>query len=366
MRRAAVLVVTLAGVLGVAPSPAHAGIVRVYFQHERDSVEYRDDDGIADDLRVTASGKTMFITGPGVVPSTGCEAIPGGARCRVMVTPHYLRASLGGGDDRIVVSEPVEADVFAGPGNDDVRVPFGSLEGESGNDTLMLTGGLAAEEPRVTARLLGQDGDDRLIAGGAPTELAGGRGSDAIVDSPSGDVIVGADDGGAADAIECRGGEDYIERDRADTIVRCDPKPLNMLTRIRYKWAFHRNGTTVFTRLAVAWPGLSFSDGRRFATCRGRGCRGARLRVQYNGFEFERIRIVSGGVRAPDGRRGLRPGATVYVGFEIRVGGVAFRKGTEFRTRRHAVPRHRKRCQVRSARGPWRPVRCNARRSSVG
>jgi hypothetical protein len=356
MRRGAVLVAALAGLLAAA-SPAQAGIVRVIPLEERDAVEYRDDDGIADDLHVSSAGKTVVVTGPGVVPGTGCVARPGGATCTVQVTPPYLRASVGGGDDRMVVEEPAAADVFAGPGNDDVRVPFGFLEGEAGNDTLVLTGGIASE-PVVPARLLGQDGEDRLIAGGAPTELAGGPGRDAIVDSPFGDVIVGADDGGAADSIECRGGEDYIERDPVDAIVRCHPKPLNRLTRIRYRWAWYRNGTTVFTRLAVARPGLAFNDGRLFGTCWGRGCRGARLRVAYRGAEFEPIRLVSGGVRAPGGRRGLRPGATVIVGFEIHVGGVAFRKGTEFRTRRHAVPRHRKVCQTRTAGGPWRTVPC--------
>jgi hypothetical protein len=361
MRRAAVVAVALAGLLGAAP--AQAGIVRVIPLHERDAIEYRDDDGIADDLRVSSAGKTIFVSGPGVVPSAGCVARPGGAACTVQVTPPYVRASLGAGDDRLVADEPVAVDVFAGPGNDDVRVPFGWLEGEAGNDTLVLTGGLAEEEPTFPARLHGQDGDDRLIAGGAPTELAGGPGADAIIDSPFDDVIVGADDNRTADSIECRGGEDYIERDAADAIVRCDPKPLNMLTRIRYGWAFWPNGTTTFPRLAVASPGLSFSDSRLFATCSGRGCRGARLRVQYRGFEFERIRIVSGGVRAPGGRRGLRPGATVFVGFVMRVGDVAFRKGTELRTRRHAVPSHRKRCHTRIGRGPWRRVPCNTRRT---
>jgi hypothetical protein len=352
MRRGAVLVAAFAGLLAAA-SPAEAGIVRVIPLEERDAIEYRDDDGIADDLHVSSAGKTVVVNGPGVVASTGCVARPGGAACAVQVTPPYMSASLGAGDDRLVVEEPIEADVFAGAGNDDVRVPFGYLEGEAGNDTLVLTGG-----PAGPARLLGQDGDDRLIAGGAPTELAGGPGRDAIVDSPFGDVIVGADDAGAADSIECRGGEDYIERDPVDAIVRCRPKPLNRLTRIRYRWAWYRNGTTVFTRLAVAFPGLAFSDGRLFGTCRGRGCRGARLRVAFRGLEFEPIRLVSGGVRAPDGRLGLRPGATVLVGFEIRVGRVAFRKGTEFRTRRHAVPRHRKVCQTRAGGGPWRTVPC--------
>jgi hypothetical protein len=365
MRRAAVLAVAVAGLLGAAPGSAAAGIVRVIPLHERDAVEYRDDDGIADDLRVSSAGRTILVSGPGVVAGTGCVARPDSAACRVQVTPPYVRASLGGGDDRLVADEPVAVDVFAGPGNDVVRVPWGFLEGEAGNDMLVLTGGIARTpdgDPAGPARLLGQDGDDRLIGGGAPTEIAGGPGSDAIVDSPFGDVIVGADDGGAADSIECRGSEDYIERDDADAIVRCDPKPLNRLTRIRYRWAWHRNGTTVFRKLAVAYPGLAFNQGRLFASCRGRGCRGARLRVLYRGAEFEPIRIVSGGVRAPGGRRrGLRPGATVFIGFQIRVGDVAFRKGTEFRTRRRAVPRHRKLCQTRTTARPWRSVACDRR-----
>jgi hypothetical protein len=362
MRGAAVLAVAVASLLG-APGSAEAGIVRVIPLHERDAVEYRDNDGIADDLRVSAAGRTILVSGPGVVAGTGCATREGGAACAVQVMPPYVRASLGGGDDRMVVEEPVAADVFAGPGNDAVRVPWGSLEGETGNDLLELTGGIPRTpdgDAAGPARLLGQDGDDRLIAGGAPTEIAGGPGRDAIVDSPFGDVIVGADDAGAADSIECRGSEDYIERDPVDAMVRCDPKPLNRLTRIRYRWAFYRNGTTVFRTLAVAYPGLAFNQGRLFAECRGRGCRGARLRVLYRGAEFEPIRIVSGGVRAPGGRRrGLRPGATVFIGFEIRVGDVAFRKGTEFRTRRRAVPRHRKLCQTRVTGGRWRTVRCD-------
>jgi hypothetical protein len=361
MRRVAVLVTAFAGLSAAAPGSAEAGIVRVIPLHERDAVEYRDDDGIADDLHVSSDGKTVLVSGPGVVPSTGCVARADGVACTVQVAPPYVRASLGGGDDRLVADEPLAVDVFGGPGNDEVRVPFGFLEGEAGNDTLVLTGGLATTpdaESSGPARLLGQDGDDRLIAGGAPTEIAGGPGRDTIIDSPLDDVLVGADDDGAADSIECRGGDDYIERDRVDALVRCSRKPLNLLTYVRYGWEWYRNGITTFPRLAVRYPGLAFNQGRLIGSCRGRACHGARLRVNYQGREFERLRIASGGVPAPEGRRGVMPGAKVYVGFEIRVGGASFRKGFEFRTRRAHDPRVRKLCETRRAGRPWRAVPC--------
>jgi Ca2+-binding RTX toxin-like protein len=135
-----------------------------------------------------AFGRNTFVVGAGAAPAPGAAAI-----------------NLDGDDDADVSVEGV------------VHL---ELSGGSQADTMSGAGGAGTGgAERVGAWLNGSDGNDRLIAGAAPTRLHGDAGNDRLV-AANGVVDVGVDGGDGTDraALDCALGDPATSIERTTCV----------------------------------------------------------------------------------------------------------------------------------------------------
>jgi hypothetical protein len=173
-------------------------------------------DDAADTISGSGPGSERFVTftapsGPSITPGAGCQPVVSHGhttrtvRCGQIAKPNNpitLRASLGGGDDRLTLAwrsdRHPRAIVDAGAGNDYVSgsILADDLSGGPGNDTLL--GGADIDN------LNGGAGDDELIGGEDGDHLAGGTGVDRLYGDgvPSSAVVDGYAGGDTIDSFD--------------------------------------------------------------------------------------------------------------------------------------------------------------------
>ena len=209
----------------------------------------------ADRVLVTSTADKVFVVESTVTPGQN-GGRPTAANTRSSFNRadvHSLEANLGGGSDRIVVSDggfffrsgnPIDATLNGGAG-DDVLISGGgddTLNGGDGRDVLVADGGddtvnggagndaLSGGGGKDTLNgdsgsdaLSGGSGDDTLNGDDGRDLLDGGRGADLLNGGAGNDVIFAVDssdkdkiDGGADDA-DTRGDTAFV--DRGDTVT---------------------------------------------------------------------------------------------------------------------------------------------------
>lgn len=176
------LFVALTAMFAGAPS---AGAATVNSVANQPGVLFLTDSGTErNDVRVSLDAGTATVrdTGAPLTPGAGCTAVNAGqVRCAGI---NFLLADLGNGDDSIVVTGDLRAQIGGGPGNDDIRASGGddtigsgdgddSLDGGAGND---IVGG---DDPGNDT-LDGGAGDDVLSPGLGTDDVHGGAGTDIV------------------------------------------------------------------------------------------------------------------------------------------------------------------------------------------
>jgi RTX calcium-binding nonapeptide repeat (4 copies) len=188
-----------------------------------------------------------------IEPGPGCDKAPGTSRVGCPATGTVaLGVDLGDGDDSLIVSVGIPADILGGAGNDTVTGGFGddiirgddgddSLSGNAGNDTLEGAGGAdnldgGAGADSVTGNdgndgltggdgddtLIGADGDDALTAGSGNDRLEAGKGADSLDAGAGSDVLLTAEGeftGTKEKQIRCGSGNDELTAGPSDPFV---------------------------------------------------------------------------------------------------------------------------------------------------
>lgn len=183
----------------------------------------------------------------------GCSKAAGEARVGCPAAGAAgLGVDLGDGDDSLVVSAGIPADILSGAGNDTVTGGSGDdivrgddgddrLTGNAGNDTLEGAGGADTLDGGAGAdtvsgndggdTLTGGDGDDTLVGADGDDSLAGGEGNDRLeagkgadsLDAGAGsDVLLTAEGeftGTKEKQIRCGAGADELTSGPADPFV---------------------------------------------------------------------------------------------------------------------------------------------------
>lgn len=203
-------------------------------------------DSEANDLRVTTEPDSVLLVDQGarLEPGAGCSAAgPAGVRC----TRLPLVVDLGPGADRATFELPrdLEAQVYAGEGDDEVGVSGGTIFGGPGDDVLRagphrasLAGGAGTDrlqggpsDDYLSAR--DRDGPEVETAGDGPDVLVGGGGIDTVgygdlspvhvtLDGVANDGHAGEGDMIAADveAIEGGRGSDVLVGNAGPNVIR--------------------------------------------------------------------------------------------------------------------------------------------------
>lgn len=156
-------------------APGEVNDVRIH-GHSGDRVDFRD-------------------LGRKIIPGRGCKKLGGAVRC----DPRKLNNTDTVGPAQAATSDRNDTvTIIRGPG---------SVNGGSGNDTLMTTAG-------VPGVLAGSSGND-LITVNSPVgqTLSGGSGNDVVNGGPAGDSVAG---GSGDDNISAAGGDDTVDGDQGD------------------------------------------------------------------------------------------------------------------------------------------------------
>jgi Ca2+-binding RTX toxin-like protein len=172
------------------PDPEGDGCSR-YFMCDYQAAVLRAADGETNVVTVADvdGGKLFKDTGATLTPGTSCQAVEGGVLC----------------------PQAVGVELFLGDGDDTATTETGgTIEGESGNDTLTARG--------FGSQLRGGDGNDTLAGSDEDDSLNGGAGTDVL---RGGDGLDSLDGGDGADDIDGGAGPDtlsYTSREAAVTV----------------------------------------------------------------------------------------------------------------------------------------------------
>jgi Ca2+-binding RTX toxin-like protein len=192
-------------------------------------------------------------SGGSIEAGPGCTKAPDAQRVGCPATGTVvLEAALGDGDDSLIVSAGLPAEIDGGPGNDSITGGFGDdvirggdgadrIDGNTGNDTVISAGGddslsggagddslqsgdgddtLNGDDGNDT--LTAGDGDDKLCGGAGNDRLEAGKGADELDGGPGDDVLLTAEGeftGTRERGIRCGAGRDTLTAGPSDAFA---------------------------------------------------------------------------------------------------------------------------------------------------